>query len=313
MDKAANILITGASGMVGQSLVKKMRDIGFSNLLLPSSVELNLLSQQCVEEYFKQNDFDHIIHLAGTIGGISDSINRPVEFMYDNLAMAMNIIKIASDNRVQRLMSLGSSCVYPVHSKQPMKEQYLLTGPFEPTNEGYSIAKISGIKLCEFINRQHGLAYFCLMPPNLYGPNDNFDLKTSHVLSALLRKFDNAKVNNSEFVDVWGSGRTEREFLFVDDLSDAIIYFMGSYDVSELGPFLNVGSNEAISIHDLSFLIKEITGYSGKIKFNTDMPDGMPKKLMDSSIANSSGWASSTSLLEGINHTYSWYKNSSGL
>ncbi len=309
MDKAANILITGASGMVGQSLVKKMTNSGYSNLLLPSSAELNLLNQQCVEEYFKQNKIDFIIHLAGTIGGISDSINRPVEFMYDNLTMAMNIIKIANDNKVQRLMFLGSSCVYPVHSKQPMKEEYLLKGPFEPTNEGYSIAKVSGIKLCEFINRQHGLDYYCLMPPNLYGPNDNFDLKTSHVLSALLKKFDNAKVKNLEFVDVWGSGRTEREFLFVDDLSDAIIYFMNTYDVSELGPFLNIGSNEAISIHDLSFLIKEITGFRGKIIFNKEMPDGMPKKLMDSSIANSKGWTSSTSLIDGINLTYSWYKN----
>jgi len=309
MDKNSKILITGASGMVGQSLVCKMKNSGFSNLLLPSSRELDLLHQQSVNEYFKQNDFECIIHLAGTIGGIGDSISRPVEFMYDNLSMGMNIIKAASENGIQRLMSLGSSCVYPLRSKQPMKEEYLLTGPFEPTNEGYSIAKISGIKLCEMMNKQYDLDYFCLMPPNLFGPNDNFDPKSSHVMSGLLRKFHEAKTDNSEFVDVWGSGQSEREFLFVDDLSEAIIYFMELYDVSKLGTFINVGSNEAISIHDLSFLIKKITGYNGQIRFNPDMPDGMPKKLMDSSIANSCGWTNSTSLLSGINLTYEWYKN----
>ena len=309
MDKNSKILITGASGMVGQSLVKKMIINGFSNLLLPTSSELNLLHQQSVNEYFKLNDFKSVIHLAGTIGGIADSINRPVEFMYDNLTMGMNIIKAAKERGIQRLMCLGSSCVYPVQSKQPMKEEYLLTGPLEPTNEGYSLAKISCIKLCELMYKQYGLNYFSLMPPNLFGPNDNFNPKTSHVLSALLVKFHQAKTNNSKFVEVWGSGQSEREFLFVDDLSDAIIYFMNFYDVSKLGSFINVGSNKAISIHDLSVLIKKITCYNGEIKFNIDMPDGMPKKLMNSSIANSFGWTNSTNLLSGINLTYDWYKS----
>lgn len=307
--KNSTILITGASGMVGQSLVKKLNINGFYNLLLPTSVELNLLHQETIREYFNLNKVRFVIHLAGTIGGIGDSINRPVEFMYDNLIMGMHVIKAASENGVQRLISLGSSCVYPVRSNQPMKEDYLLTGALEPTNEGYSLAKISCIKLCEFMNKQHGLNYFCLMPPNLFGPNDNFDLKTSHVLAALLAKFHEAKTNDHKFVEVWGSGQSEREFLFVDDLSDAIIFFMNLYDVSKLGSFLNVGSNKAISIYDLSLLVKKITNFQGQIQFNSNMPDGMPKKLMDSSKANSLGWTSSTSLSSGISLAYDWYKS----
>ena len=302
------ILITGSSGMLGRSLSRLLASKGFNNLLLPTSVELNLLEQHSVQDYLKHSDVDYVIHLAGTIGGIADSISRPVEFMYDNLTMAMNIIKCSSEAGIANLLFIGSSCIYPLNCPQPMMEKHLLTGPLEPTNEGYSLAKIAGIKLCEYLNKQYRFNYFCLMPPNLYGFNDSLDLEKSHVLSALISKFHFAKANNQRFVEVWGSGKSKREFLFVDDFSNAILHFLYSFNPHEHGTFINVGSGKAISIADLAHLIKNIIGYDGNIVFNKDKPDGMPQKLMDSSVAKKMGWQSKIDLSEGIKMTYDWFK-----
>ena len=304
------ILVTGSSGMVGKSLVNKLKNTGFNNLVLPTSDELNLIDQNQTNFFFKKNKFDYVIHLAGKIGGIAASIAEPVEFLYENMTMGFNVINACHKNNVNKLLFLGSSCIYPLNSPQPMQENFLLTGLLEPTNEGYSLAKISGIKLCEYMNRQYGRDYLCLIPPNLYGYHDHFNDKGSHVISSLIYKFHTAKLNNEPSVEVWGSGLTKRELMFVDDISDAIIYFMMNSEYKKVANVLNVGTGHEISIYDLAILIKEIIDYKGAINFNTNKPDGMPKKLMDNSTATSLGWKPAINLKEGLKLTYEWYKKS---
>jgi GDP-L-fucose synthase len=305
--KNKKILVTGANGMVGKSLIKKLREDRYNNLLLPSSKELDLKNQKNVEEYFKINNPEYIFHLASKVGGIAANMASPAEFLYENIMIESNVIESSRKNDVKKLLFLGSSCIYPRDCPQPMKEEYLLTGKLEPTNEGYAIAKICGLKLCENYNKQYGTNFINLMPPNMYGLNDHFEPEKSHVISSLITKFDDAKNNKAESVEIWGTGNARREFLFVEDATDAMVYFMKNYSAKEMGSFVNIGSGKDVSIKGLAYLIKEITEYKGSIKFDPTKPDGMPKKLLDSSKAASLGWEAKTNLREGLKKTIEWY------
>ena len=302
-------LITGARGMVGQALVKKVEQEGGVSLLLPSSTELDLRNQRDVEDYFQKNKPEWVFHIAAKVGGIVANINAPAEFLYDNLTMETNIIESARKNSTEKLLFLGSSCIYPRDCPQPMKEEYLMDGKLESTNEGYALAKICGLKMCEYYNKQYDTNFINLMPPNIYGINDHFNSEKSHVISALITKFSNAKKKGLEFVEIWGRGISRREFLFVDDAADAMLYFMKNYSAKEISPFVNIGSREDISIKDLAILIKKIVGYEGELKFDASKPEGMPKKLLDSSKAAALGWHAKTPLEEGLRKTIEWYNS----
>ncbi|MDH3582352.1 MAG: GDP-L-fucose synthase [Hyphomicrobiales bacterium] len=306
MKTTSRILVTGASGMVGKSLVKRLRDDGYENLLLPGSRELDNRDQAGVRDYFRQNTPEFVFHLAGHIGGIKASITRPVEFMYENLVMAMNVIHAAHESEAVRLMYIGSSCIYPRNCPQPMKEEHMLTGELEPTNEGYAIAKISGIKLCEYLHQQHGRDFFSLLPCNLYGFHDHFEPEDSHVLSALIFKMHSAKVSGSPSVEIWGTGQSRREFLFADDFADAMVFFM-NYEGSEFPRMMNIGSGEDHTIKEIANMVRDVVGYDGELTFNADKPDGMPKKLLDVARARDFGWQSKIALRDGLEKSYNWY------
>jgi GDP-L-fucose synthase len=307
MDRQAQILITGASGMVGRALVARLRGDGYANLLTPRSRELDLRDQAAVDRYFSGHKIDYVFHLAGHIGGIGASVTYPVEFLYENMMISLHGINAARRAGVTKLLYLSSSCVYPRECPQPMKEDDILTGAFEPTNEGYAIAKVAAMKLCEYCNREYGANFINLMPCNLYGYGDHFEPEKSHVVSALIYKFHKAKRQNFPNVEVWGTGTTRRELLFVDDLADAMLYFMNTIDAKDVGPFVNVGLGEDIAIRDLAAAIKDIVGYSGKIAFNPSKPDGMPRKLMDVSRAAKLGWRAKVKINEGLKLTYDWF------
>ena len=308
MDREAKILVTGAGGMVGRSLTKALREKGFINLLTPSSDGLDLRKEESVESYFEENRPEYVFHLASKVGGIAANIAAPAEFLYDNLMIASNVMEAARKNNVKKLVNLGSSCIYPKECKQPMEESDLLTGKLEPTNEGYAIGKIAALKLCEYYNKQYGTNFISIMPPNLYGVGDHFDLKRSHVISALLMKFDKAKDEGSEFVDIWGTGIARREFLYVEDVVGAMFHFMFNCTAEEMGSFVNTGSGSDISIKELAELIKDIVGCNAGLRFDDSKSDGMLLKLLDSSKAERLGWKSKTSLREGLEKTYAWYK-----
>lgn len=302
------ILVTGSDGMAGKALVKKLLEEGYTNLLLPSHEELDLKKQAYVEDYFRIHQPKYVFHIAAKVGGIAANMAAPAEFLYDNLAMEINVIEAAKKNSVKKLLFLGSSCIYPRDCPQPMKEEYLLTGRLEPTNEGYALAKICGLKLCEYYSKQYALDFISLMPPNMYGLNDHFGSESSHVVSALITKFNDAKTQGKEFIELWGTGNAKREFLFVEDAADAMVYFMKNYSAKEINPFVNIGSGEDISVRELAYLIKEIINYDGKIQFNQDSKmDGMPRKLLDNSRALNLGWKAKTSLRDGLKKTYEWY------
>ncbi|MEK6833308.1 MAG: GDP-L-fucose synthase [Nanoarchaeota archaeon] len=307
MDINGKILVTGSDGMVGTALINKLKERGYHNLLLPAFKELDLRNQKDVENFFEKNRPEYIFHIAAKVGGIAANIASPAEFLYDNLIMEANVIESAKKNSVKKLLFLGSSCIYPRECPQPMKEEDLLTGKLEPTNEGYALAKICGLKLCEYYNKQYGTNFINLMPPNIYGINDHFESEKSHVISALITKFVDAKNKESEFVEIWGTGVSRREFLFVEDVADAMIYFMENYSAKEMGPFINIGSGEDISIKELAFLIKELIGYTGNLRFDASKPDGMPKKLLDNSKSANFGWKAKTNLREGLQKTIDWY------
>lgn len=309
MDKNAKIYIPGHTGMVGNSIVNLLREKGYKNLLLKPIEELDLRNQKLVDEFMARERPEYVFFLAARVGGIKANIEQPAGFLYDNLMVESNIINASYKYGVKKLLYLGSSCIYPRQCRQPMKEEYLLSGKLEPTNEGYAIAKIAGLKLCSYYNKQYNTNFISLVPPNLYGPNDNFDPKSSHVISSLIRKFVEAKKSDSKAIELWGTGKAKREFLFVDDLADACIYFMEKYDAKDLPEFINVGSGSDVTIKQLAEVIKEKTGFEGKITWNSSFPDGMPRKLMDSSLSNKLGWKAETSLQEGIAKTIEWYKN----
>ena len=304
MNKNSKIYIAGHRGMVGSAIVRLLESRGFENIITRTSKELDLRNQHAVHDFFGYEKPDYVFLAAAKVGGIHANNTYRAEFLYDNLMMETNIIHAARIHRVTKLMFLGSSCIYPKMADQPLKEEYLLNGYLEVTNEPYAIAKIAGIKLCEAYRAQYGSNFISVMPTNLYGYGDNYDLQNSHVLPALLRKFHEAKENNSPTVEVWGSGTPKREFLFADDLADACVHLMDNYDGSDI---VNIGTGEDISIKELAETIKELTGFEGEITWNTSQPDGTPRKLLDVTRLHSLGWKHSTSLPEGLKLTYKNY------
>ena len=306
MEKDSKIYIAGHKGLVGSALVRRLQAEGYNNLILKKINELDLTSQNSTEKFFSSEKPDYVFLAAAKVGGIHANNVYRAEFIHDNLQIQNNVVHFSHVYGVKKLLFLGSSCIYPKFAPQPMKEEYLLTGKLEYTNEPYAIAKIAGIKMCQAYNSQYGSNFISVMPTNLYGINDNFDLNNSHVLPALIRKFYEAAENGESSVTVWGTGNPKREFLFVDDLADACVFLMNNYNSSEI---VNIGTGEDISIKELASLIKEETGYEGKIVFDTSKPDGTPRKLLDVSRLSSLGWKRKTSLPEGIGKTLDWYKN----
>lgn len=301
MEKYAKIYIAGHRGMVGSAIVRKLQSEGYTNLILRTSKELDLRNQSQVISFFELEKPEYVFLAAAKVGGIHANNCYRAEFLYDNLMIEANVIEAAHQNNVKKLLFLGSSCIYPKMAPQPLKEDYLLTGSLEPTNEPYAIAKIAGIKLCETYRNQYGANFISAMPTNLYGPNDNYDLQNSHVLPALLRKFHAAKKDNLPFVEVWGTGSPKREFLHVDDLADACYFVMLNYESEQL---VNVGCGEDVSIKELALLIKKVVGYEGDLKFDTTKPDGTPRKLLDMSKLHGMGWKHKIELEEGIRSVY---------
>ncbi len=306
MDKDSKIYIAGHKGMVGSAILRKLQSEGYGNIITKSRQELNLTNQAQVEEFFKSEKPEYVFLSAAKVGGIEANRTQMADFTYENLQIQNNIIHNSYLNNVKKLVFLGSSCIYPKYAQQPIKEEYLLTGPLEETNYGYAIAKIAGLKLCQAYQDQYGCNFVSAMPTNLYGINDNFNLQNSHVLPALIRKFHEAKISGAKSVEIWGTGKVYREFLYVDDLADCCIFIMQSNNIKN---FINVGTGKDISIYDLAHLIKDIVGFNGQITFDILKPDGTPKKLLDISKINSYGFKAKTSLEDGIKTVYNWYLN----
>jgi GDP-L-fucose synthase len=307
MKKTDKIYVAGHTGLVGSAIFRTLQKEGYRNLIVRTHKELDLNRQEDVESFFKKESPDYVFLAAAKVGGIHANSTYPADFIRDNLLVQSNVIDAAYKSNTKKLLFLGSSCIYPKLAPQPMKEEYLLTGELEPTNEWYAIAKIAGIKMCQAYRKQYGFNAISLMPTNLYGPGDNFDLENSHVLPALIRKFHEAKANNKSEVVVWGTGTPKREFLYVDDLAEAALFLMENYDEGEI---INVGAGEDISIKELAELVREVTDFKGDIVFDTSKPDGMLLKLLDSSKINSIGWTPKMSLRNGIRSTYDWFKES---
>ncbi|WP_034057535.1 GDP-L-fucose synthase family protein [Lacinutrix jangbogonensis] len=301
MELNAKIYIAGHNGMVGSAILRVLKEKGYTNFVLRSSLDLDLTDQEKVASFFKAEKPDYVFLAAAKVGGIEANNVYRGQFLYENLMIQNNVIHQSYVSKVKKLLFLASSCIYPKLANQPIKEDYLLEGKLEPTNEPYAIAKIAGVKLCENYNRQYGCDFISVMPTNLYGPNDNYDLKNSHVLPALLRKFHEAKENNAPTVEVWGSGTPKREFLHVDDLAKACFHLMESYQGNVS---VNVGTGEDLSIKALAELIQKTVGYTGIIVWNSDKPDGTPRKLLDVSLINSLGWKSKIELKEGLKDVY---------
>lgn len=304
MNKQDKIYIAGHRGLVGSAIVRNLEASGYTNLVLRTSKELNLTSQADVNKFFELEKPNYVFLAAAKVGGIHANDTYPADFIRDNLQIQTNVIDAAYRNNTQKLLFLGSSCIYPKFAPQPMKEEHLLTGELEPTNEWYAIAKIAGIKMCQAYKKQYGFNAISIMPTNLYGPGDNFNLENSHVLPALIRKFHDAKENSLPQVEVWGTGTPRREFLHVDDMADASVYLMNTYDGFD---FVNVGVGEDVSIKELAELVKEVVGFEGELTFNTSKPDGTPRKLLDVTRLHSLNWTAKISLTKGLNDTYKWY------
>lgn len=309
MDKDAKIYVAGHRGLAGSAIVRVLKAQGYHNLILKTSQELDLRRQSGVEAFFAETQPEYVFLAAAKVGGIQANNIYRGEFIYDNLILEANVIHSAYQAGVKKLLFLGSSCIYPKLCPQPMREEHLLSGYLEPTNEPYAIAKIAGLKLCENYCRQYGVQFISAMPTNLFGINDNFDLANSHVLPALMRKFHEAKLSDAPAVEIWGSGSALREFLYVDDLADALVFLMQRYDGIE---FVNVGTGEEISIKELAMTIKAVVGYDGDLQFDLSKPDGTPRKLMDSSKLSAMGWQPQTSFKEGIEKTYQWFAENYG-
>jgi len=304
MKKDSKIYVAGHRGLVGSAIVQKLKDSGYENLVFRTYEELDLERQERVETFFDQERPEYVFLAAAKVGGIWSNSQFPAEFIYSNLVIQTNIIHSSYLYEAKKLLFLGSSCIYPKHAPQPMKEEYLLSGYLEPTNEPYAVAKIAGIKMCQSYNRQYGTRYISVMPTNLYGPGDNFDLKTSHVLPALIRKFHEAKMGGDKSVEVWGTGAPRREFLYVDDLADACLYLMNNYNGDNI---INVGVGRDQSIRELAEMVGEVVGFKGDLRLDHTKPDGTPIKLLDVSKLTALGWQAHTPLAEGINKAYQWY------
>ncbi len=304
MNKNARIYVAGHQGLVGSAILRQLQVQGYRNIIVVTREELDLLEQTAVYRFFAREKPEYVFLAAARVGGIEANRSFPAQFIWENLLIQSHVIDAAYNHGVRKLLFLGSSCIYPALAPQPLKEEYLLNGKLEETNEAYAIAKIAGIKMCQAYNRQYGCNYISVMPTNLYGPGDNFDLNTSHVLPALIRKFHEAKVRQDKEVVVWGTGQPRREFLHVDDLARACIFLMHKYDQSEV---INIGTGKDIKIADLAVLIKNIVGYEGKIVYDYSKPDGTPRKLLDVSKITALGWQSQITLKQGIESTYHWF------
>jgi len=305
LDKAARIYVAGHRGLVGSAVVRALLTQGYGNLLLRTHAELDLTEQAAVRDFFGREQPHAVILAAARVGGIYANSSRPALFMRDNLLIQDNVIDAAHRSGVGKFVFLGSSCIYPKLAPQPIKEEYLLTGPLEPTNEWYAVAKIAGLKMCQAYRREFGFHAISLMPTNLYGPGDNFDERNSHVLPALIRRFHEAKVSGADSVTVWGSGTPRREFLHVDDLADAVVYLLHAYDAEEI---VNVGCGEDVTIGELAGLIMSVIGYKGRLIFDPTKPDGTPRKLLDIARLNALGWRARIPLRTGIESTYRWFQ-----
>jgi len=297
------IYVAGHRGLVGSAIVRKLTALGYKNIITRSHAELDLTRQEDVEAFFMKEKPAYVYLAAAKVGGIGANATYPAEFIYENLSIALNVIEASRRYGVKKLLNLGSSCIYPKYAPQPIKEEYLLTGPLEPTNEAYAIAKISAIKLCKFYNQQYGTNFISLMPTNLYGPGDSYDLENSHVLPALIRKFHEAKMKGGPVI-LWGDGSPLREFLHSDDLADAAIFLMENKDAEDIGEFVNVGTGEDLAIKDLAELVAKIVGYTGEIIWDTSKPNGTPRKLLDVSRLTALGWKNKIKLEEGIKSAY---------
>lgn len=304
MNSGSKIYVAGHRGLVGSAIVRGLKARGYENLVLRTHAELDLRDQATTRAFFEKERPEFVFGAAAKVGGIRANSAMPADFLHDNLAIQTNLIHESWRSDVQKLLFLGSSCIYPKFAPQPLKEEYLLTGPLEPTNEAYSIAKIAGIKMCEAYRSQHHFHAISAMPTNLYGPADNFDLENSHVLPALIRRIHDAKLDNAQHVTIWGTGTPLREFLHADDLAAALIVMMERYDGAQ---FLNVGSGEEVTIRALAELIASVVGYKGELRYDPTKPDGTPRKLLDSGRVRALGWKPTISLREGIAETYAWY------
>lgn len=308
MELNSKIYVAGHKGLVGSAIVRALENKGFQNLVYRDSAQLDLRDRAAVEEFFANEEIDYVFLAAAKVGGIAANNDFPADFIRDNLFIQSNVIDAAYRNDVKKLLFLGSTCIYPKLAPQPLKEEYLLTGLLEPTNEPYAIAKIAGIKMCQSYNRQYGTKYISVMPTNMYGPNDNFDLKSSHVLPALIRKIHEAKERGEETVEIWGTGTPKREFLHSDDLAEACLFLMEHYEDNDI---INIGTGEDISIKELAEQIQSIVGYEGQLVFNPSIPDGTPRKWLDVSKINALGWSARISLEEGLRSVYEAYKKES--
>ena len=304
MELNSKIYVAGHRGLVGSAIVRNLEAKGYMNIIYRTHEELDLTNQADVQAFFKEEQPEYVILAAAKVGGIHANNTYPADFIYDNLMIQNNVIKAAHDYKVKKLLFLGSTCIYPKMAPQPIREEYLLTGALEETNEAYAVAKIAGLEMCKFFKKQYGDNFISCMPTNLYGPNDNFDLKSSHVLPALIRKFHEAKVNGSDTVEVWGTGTPLREFIYVDDMADACVFLMENYDGEQ---HVNIGTGEEVSIRQLAETVKEVVGFEGELVFNTDMPDGTPRKLTTVDKLHGLGWKHKTSLNEGIKLAYEWF------
>jgi GDP-L-fucose synthase len=312
MEKEAKIYVSGYKGLVGSAIRRKLQEKGYNNLLLSDIDDFDLQRQAEVEAFFANERPDYVFLAAAKVGGIWANKTYPAEFIYSNLSIEVNVIHAAYRYGVKKLLFLGSSCIYPRLAEQPMREDCLLTSPLEPTNEAYAIAKIAGLKMCRYYNEQYGTNYISVMPTNLYGPKDNYNLETSHVLPALIRRFHEAKIDKKPFVELWGTGSPRREFLYVDDLAEAVTFLMEKHDYKEIGEVINIGVGEDITIKELAEIIKTTVGYDGELRWDTSRPDGTPQKLLDVSRLKSLGWKARYSLKEGIRLTYESYLTEQG-
>ncbi|RKX77745.1 MAG: GDP-L-fucose synthase [Spirochaetes bacterium] len=306
MNKQDKIYVAGHRGLVGSAIVKKLNEKGYSNIVKRTSKELDLRDQYAVNEFFIEERPDYVFLAAAKVGGILANSTYKADFIYDNIMISANVIHASYKYGVKKLLNLGSSCIYPKFAPQPMREEYILSGALEPTNEPYAIAKISAIKMCRYFNEQHGTDFISVMPTNLYGPNDNFDLQTSHALAALMRKIHEAKKNNTS-VTLWGDGSPRREFLYSEDLAEAVVFLIENYSFADIGEFVNIGTGTDLTIKELAELIASIIGYKGEFIWDRSKPNGTPRKLLDVSRINELGWRAETSLEEGLKKTYRWY------